>query len=111
MNARNSSTLAELQRSLGKSTEAHEAACELLEKADKHREKAHRHAARIAASQGADNADPDDGDEDGDFELAYAADRRKRMVEIAGRAQSGSRGPDAARRARTIEIARLVHSA
>ena len=65
----------------------------------------------IAASQGADNADPDDGDEDGDSELAYAADRRKRMVEIAGRAQSGSRGPDAARRARTIEIARLVHSA
>ena len=43
------------------------------------------------------------------LELAYAADRRKRMVEIAGRAQSGSRGSDAARRARLIEVARLAH--
>ena len=38
LNARDSAALAGLERCLGKSTEAHEAACQLLEKADKHRE-------------------------------------------------------------------------
>jgi HK97 family phage prohead protease len=108
LNARNSAAIAEIERCLGKSTEAHEAACELLEKADRHREKARRHAAAIAASQqGGDGDDPDD--DDSDQELAYEAERRKREIEIAERASTGSR--DADRRARAIEIARLVHSA
>ena len=44
LNARNSAALAEVERCLGKSAEAHEAACELLEKSERHREKARRHA-------------------------------------------------------------------
>jgi hypothetical protein len=107
MNARKSAAIAELERCRGKSTEAHEAACELLEKADRHRERAARHAAAIAAS--ADNPDPDDGDDDSDSELAYDAARRKRLIEIASRASAASR--DASLRARAISIARLVHSA
>jgi hypothetical protein len=104
LNARNSAAIAELQRSLGKSTAAHEEACELLEKSDKHRDKARRHAAAIIASAG----DPDDGDDDSDSELAYRAALRKRMIEIAALASTGSR--EASDRARAIEIARLAPS-
>jgi hypothetical protein len=107
LNARNSAALTELQRCLGKSTEAHEGACELLEKADRHRKRAARHAAAIAAS--ADNPDPDDGDDDSDSELACGAARRKRLIEIGSRASAASR--DVSLRARAISIARLVHSA
>ena len=57
------------------------------------------HATTIAASQGEDNPDPDDADDDFDSELAYQAERRKRMIHIAGLASTNSRGLDAARRA------------
>jgi HK97 family phage prohead protease len=108
LNARNSAAIAEIERCLGKSTEAHEAACELLEKSDKHRAKAMRHAAAIAASQSVgDEEDPND--DDSDQELGYGAARRKRLIEIASKASGGDRG--AARRARAIEITRLAHSA
>lgn len=113
LNARNSASLAELARCLSKSENAHSTACDMLEKANEHRARAMQHAARIAASQGTDNPDPDDGDDDSDAdtELAYGVARRSRLIEIAGRTQSGSRGSDASRRARLIEVARLVHSA
>jgi hypothetical protein len=58
---------------------------------DKHRVKAARHAAGIAVSQGVDKADPDDADDDSYTEPAYAAERRKRLIEIANHASSDSR--------------------
>jgi hypothetical protein len=93
-----------LIRCLGESEDAHIDRLDMLERADKHRDKARRHAAAIAASQDTDNPDPDDAD----VELACEAER-KRLIEIAGRASAVS--PSAAHRARLIAVARAGHLA
>ena len=118
LNARNAASVAALVRCLDKSAEAHDDACDLLDKSALHREKARRHAARIAASATGDSGDADDDpeddpgdDPDDDVELAASAERRKRLIEIAGRALPDHRSADEQRRKRLIEIAALAQSA
>jgi hypothetical protein len=61
--------------------------------------KARRHAARISARQGIDDPYSDDDDDDADAELAFQAERRKRVIEVTDRVWSGSGAGDADRRA------------
>jgi HK97 family phage prohead protease len=112
LNARNSTSLHALIRCLGKSADAHCEVLEMLEEADKHRAKAMRHAATIAASQGddgTDDSDPDDPDDDNELALDAARRKRVRIAEafaLAGGAPYAA--PDVARRKREAEALALA---
>jgi hypothetical protein len=85
LNSANSHAIAQVQAELDKCEGAHADALSFLQKASGHRARAMQHAQNIAASAGADDddtADPDDTG-DADVELAAAAARRKRLIEIA----------------------------
>jgi HK97 family phage prohead protease len=105
LNSANSTAIATVMRELDKCSGAHADALDLLDKADQHRERAARDAARIAASAqtGSDDgdADPDD-DPDADVELGAAAARRKRAIEVYRLAEI--RDPAAERRRRLVEV-------
>jgi hypothetical protein len=106
LSGQNAAVLAELMRCLGKSEQAHSDAIDMLDKANRHRDRAMHHAAQIAASaadSGDAGDDPGDDPED-DVELAFEAENVKLQIEIASRARP-SIDLDAERRARMIAVA------
>lgn len=110
----NQAALAALRDRLDKSADCHDEALELLEKADRHRAAAKRHANAIAASADPGDYDGDGGgdgsaadDDDDDAELAVAVEQRKRVLQVLSLAAGPEPTVFEARAARGAELSYL----